>query len=109
MFRLTRQVRFSINDQRDDQLERRPSNSYGGYPSLNGAGRYFAADVTIAGELDPRSQYLMNIKSIDEAVRDALPDIERDVRTGATPTQIVVTLFDRLRTRWAGKIEEVRL
>ena len=75
MFRLTRQVRFSINDRRDDQLERRPSNSYGGYPSLNGAGRYFAADVTIAGELDPRSQYLMNIKSIDEAVHNALPDI----------------------------------
>ena len=31
------------------------------------------------------------------------------MRTGATPAQIVFSLFDRLRTRWAGKIEEVRL
>jgi 6-pyruvoyltetrahydropterin/6-carboxytetrahydropterin synthase len=110
MFRLTRQVRFSINDNPDGQLQGKPSNSYGGFPSLNGPGRYFAADVTIAGELDPQSQYLMNIKSIDEAVREALPDVEMAVRKGsASPAELVKLLFDRMKKRWPDKVEAVTL
>ena len=53
MFRLTRQVRFAVNDRPDDQLGGKPSNSYGGYPSLSGAGRYFAADDDNRGSDEP--------------------------------------------------------
>ena len=36
MFRLTREVRFAINHDADDQLDApRPTNGYGGFPSLN--------------------------------------------------------------------------
>src|SRR5438445_1969415 len=103
MFRLTRQVRFAVNDRPDDQLAGKPSNSYGGYPSLSGAGRYFAADVTIAGALEPHSQYLMNIKTIDVAVREALPAIDRALRDGeAAPVRLVRLLYARLSEQWPG-------
>jgi 6-pyruvoyltetrahydropterin/6-carboxytetrahydropterin synthase len=69
VFRLTREVRFSVNHVPDDQLASRPSNSFGGYPALTGAGQYFALQVTLGGELEPRTGYLLNIKQVDEAVR----------------------------------------
>jgi 6-pyruvoyltetrahydropterin/6-carboxytetrahydropterin synthase len=69
VFRLTREVRFAVNDAPDDQLASPPSNSFGGYPALTGAGRYFAIQVTLAGELEARTSYLLNIKQVDEAVR----------------------------------------
>jgi 6-pyruvoyltetrahydropterin/6-carboxytetrahydropterin synthase len=82
MFRLTRDVRFAINDEGDDdaQLQRSPSNSYGGYPSLVGYGRFYSLAVTLAGELDPQTGYLRNIKDIDDAVRrHVIPGIRADV------------------------------
>jgi hypothetical protein len=81
MFRLTREVRFAINDgDSDDQLRHPPSNSYGGYPSLVGYGRFYSLAVTLAGELDPATGYLRNIKDIDDAVRrHVIPAIRADV------------------------------
>jgi hypothetical protein len=76
MFRLTREVRFAVNDAAgddddDEHSDSPPSNSYGGYPSLVGYGRYYTLAVTLAGELDPATGYLRNIKEIDDAVRGA--------------------------------------
>ena len=82
MFRLTREVRFAINDggEADEQLSSAPSNSYGGYPSLVGYGRFYSLAVTLAGELDPATGYLRNIKDIDDAVRRrVIPAIRDDV------------------------------
>ena len=70
MFRLTREVRFAVNDSADDQLDHPPSNSFGGYPSLRGFGQFFSLQVTLEGKLDPRTCYLQNIKEIDQAVRE---------------------------------------
>jgi 6-pyruvoyltetrahydropterin/6-carboxytetrahydropterin synthase len=111
MFRLTREVRFAINPTPDDdeQLARSPSNSYGGYPSLTGIGHYFAARVTLAGDVDPGSQYLINIKRIDQAVRDALPAVERAVRGGTTPAALLTLLFELLRPRWPSQLVELAL
>jgi len=70
MFRLTREVRFAVNDgDADPQLSQPPTNSYGGYPSVVGYGRFYSLAVTLAGELDPATGYLRNIKDIDDAVR----------------------------------------
>ena len=84
MFRLTREVRFAINndgDAGDDpQLDAPPSNSYGGYPTLVGYGRFYSLAVTLAGELDPRTGYLRNINEIDDAVRrHIIPAMRADV------------------------------
>ncbi|HEY8665675.1 MAG TPA: 6-carboxytetrahydropterin synthase [Tepidisphaeraceae bacterium] len=70
MFRLTREVRFAVNAGESAAMAQgRPSNSYAGYPSLRGAGQFFVLRCTVAGELNAASQYLLNIKEIDEAVR----------------------------------------
>ena len=109
MFRLTREVRFSINDVPDDQLEHAPSNSYGGYPSFTGLGRYFAAHVTLRGELEWQSQYLVNIKRIDEAVRDALPAVHVLIREQKTGPAIVSHLFRHLHERWPAELQSLSL
>ena len=69
MFRLTREVRFALTDPDDPQLRQKPSNSFAGYPSLTGIRPYLALQVTLAGELEPQSSYLRNIKEIDDVVR----------------------------------------
>jgi 6-pyruvoyltetrahydropterin/6-carboxytetrahydropterin synthase len=92
MFRLTREVRFAINETADDQLSHPPSNSYGGYPSLTGFGRYFALQVTLEAPLDSRTGYLRNIKEIDSAVREKI--------IGKTLSP--VDIFAKLRDAWPG-------
>jgi 6-pyruvoyltetrahydropterin/6-carboxytetrahydropterin synthase len=84
VFRLTREVRFAVNHAPDDQLASRPPNSFGGYPALTGAGQYFALQVTLAGELEPRTSYLLNIKQVDEAVRGkVIPFVTELIRASA--------------------------
>ncbi len=109
MFRLTREVRFAVNDVPDDQLDHPPANSHGGYPSLTGVGHYLTAGVTLQGELELPSQYLVNIKRIDEAVRDALPAVQRMIRDRKTATAIVSHLFSHLRERWPTQLESLSL
>jgi 6-pyruvoyltetrahydropterin/6-carboxytetrahydropterin synthase len=80
MFRLTREVRFAINEVPDEQESHPPSNSYAGYPSLTGYGQYFRLQVTLQGDLDPASGYLRNIKDIDQRVREKIiPSIRTDL------------------------------
>jgi 6-pyruvoyltetrahydropterin/6-carboxytetrahydropterin synthase len=81
LFRLTREVRFAVNPgEDDDQLFHPAANSYGGYPSLSGYGPFLSLAVTLAGELDPATGYLRNIKDIDDAVRrHVIPGIRADV------------------------------
>ncbi len=110
MFRLTREVRFALNSEPDDQLARPPSNSYGGYPSLTRLGYYLTARVTLAGQLEPHSQYLVNIKRIDESVRESVPDLARAVREpGASYTALLSLLYGRLRGTWREALESVAL
>jgi 6-pyruvoyltetrahydropterin/6-carboxytetrahydropterin synthase len=105
MFRLTREVRFAINTSPDDQLQHKPANSYGGYPSLAGLGHFFTLEVTLAGDLDLASSYLINIKQIDMAVREiAIERIERIIRYNqfGGGANVVLMLFELLRDRWPG-------
>jgi 6-pyruvoyltetrahydropterin/6-carboxytetrahydropterin synthase len=100
MFRLTREVRFAINDLPDDQLQPSPSNSFGGYPSLRGFGQFFTIAVTLEGELDPRSCYLRNIKEIDQIVRTkAIALIDRSRRSHSVAT-LLPDLFSEIGSAW---------
>lgn len=105
MYRLTRQVRFAINAAPDDQLSNgRPSNSFAGFPSLTGLGHFFALDTTLQGPLHPQSQYLLNIKQIDAAVRQrVIPLIELAIRAGAGGG-VIRDAFDVMKSGWSESI-----
>ena len=105
MFRLTREVRFAINSVPDDQLDGKPSNSYGGFPSLTGLGHFFTLAITLSGAVDSGTSYLRNIKEIDDVVRrGAVPVVASAIRLGkfGGGGDVVIALFDLLRDAWPG-------
>src|SRR6476619_2209090 len=115
MFRLTREVRFAVNAAPDGQPAGPASNSFGGFPTLTGAGQFFTLQVTLAGELHPDSQYLLNIKDVDRVVRErAVPAIERALHAGGFGRGAGVDrdLFRLLQHAWPGAaatVESLRL
>ena len=113
MFRLTREVRFAVNRRPDDQLQSKPANSFGGYPSLTGFGQYFALQVTLEGGLQPDSGYLRNIKEIDSVVRQqAIPLVELRFRSDTSEAGglLLRDLFVLLSDSWPGtKLTSLRL
>ena len=111
MFRLTREVRFAINGPADPQLGRGPTNGYAGFPSLAGFGPFMTLQVTLAGPLDPVSNYLINIKQIDATVRErAIPKIAAAVHDGrTTPAQLLSRLEPALAAWPPLVLEELKL
>ncbi|HSU68573.1 MAG TPA: 6-carboxytetrahydropterin synthase, partial [Tepidisphaeraceae bacterium] len=112
MFRLTRQVRFAANDVGDPQPGQRPSNGYGGFPSLTRFGPYLELEATLAGPLDPVSGYLINIKQIDATVRQTAVPIVAQAIHGTrplTPPQLIRRLYDVLEAWPPLSLEELKL
>jgi 6-pyruvoyltetrahydropterin/6-carboxytetrahydropterin synthase len=100
VFRLTREVRFSVNRSGDDA---RGSNGHAGAPPLVGFGHYFSLRLTVSGGLDPDTAYLTNIKTIDAVVRErAVPLVADAVRSSSPPppARLIATLHERLRAGW---------
>ncbi|HZK80578.1 MAG TPA: 6-carboxytetrahydropterin synthase [Humisphaera sp.] len=105
MFRLTREVRFAVNRDDDSEQSNRPTNNYGGYPSLVGFGSFLTLQFTLSGKLDPVSNYVVNIKKIDAVFReDALPFIIDGLLGPVpfTPEEAVAKLYDLLDSSWRG-------
>ncbi|MEM0983828.1 MAG: 6-carboxytetrahydropterin synthase [Planctomycetota bacterium] len=83
-------------------------NGYGGKPAMAGLGRYYEFEVACAGEPDPATGYLINIKDIDDTVRGVLPDtVSKWIAEGdpRPPTAVCA----QLRSSVAGALEPVRL
>jgi len=56
---------------------------------MRGLGRFYQLDVTCLGEADPLTGYFMNIKEIDQAVRQqALPCLEEQIADEAAAADI---------------------
>ncbi len=69
MLRLTREVRFAIHTPADLPARQPAVNGYAGAPPLTGLGYFFTLQLTVAGEPEPHSNYLINIKRLDDRVR----------------------------------------
>lgn len=82
MLRLTREVRFSVAGAgaRGAAGAGKVYNAFGGYPGLTGEGLYLRLAVTLTGELDRASQYLVNIRDVDVAVRERVVPYLEEVR-----------------------------
>src|SRR2546423_2488810 len=100
MFRLTREVRFAANghDDRQQQLAGRPTNSYGGFPSLTCFAPWYAVRVTVSGQIDPQAQYLVDIRFIDAVVRDRVISTMQSLADLRSPGlgSAVASIFERL-------------
>lgn len=101
MFRLTREVRFAINQIPDDQLDHPASNGFGGFPALTGFGQYFELQATLQGELSRQSSYLRNIKEIDDAVKRLIVAKPMTLR--------IQSMFESLRKEWGDLLHSLSL
>ena len=73
MLELSRTVRFCLSGDPAD-LDSPRDNTFSAWPAMRGLGRYYELAVHCRGEADPDTGYFINIKQIDQAVRDhALP------------------------------------
>lgn len=100
MLELTRTVRFSINPA--GTAPARGLNGFAGSPCMTGLARHYEIDVACLGEPDPATGYLIDIKDIDQAVRDgALPLIDSACREHPTtqPSQLLPRLFAAVASR----------
>lgn len=93
MLTLTRTVRFAVNPPELGPSATAPGpNGYAGSPPVRGLGRHYELEVRCAGEIDPATGYLLNIKDIDRAVRTgAVPLIAR--ACAETPAADPASLF----------------
>lgn len=104
MFRLTREVRFALTGEAPST----PGNGHGGIPAIDRIAPWLTLRVTLAGELDGRSNYLRNIKDIDSAVRErAIPWLNQSA-IGSVPTSRLVNipgeLVEKLKDAWPGAV-----
>jgi len=118
MFRLTRELRLYVGGSSGGAGDVRasPPNGHAGYPSLLGAGQFRTVRITLAGEPDEESGYVINIKEIDQIVRqEGLAILEEAFgRSVLHPGEsvsdgiLIRALFERFRQTW-GNLERVEI
>lgn len=90
-------------------------NTFAAWPSMDGLGWYFELEVCCRGEVDPRTGYFLNIKTIDEAVRQtAIPTLHRALKASSEqnmprPESILPDLGGALDGRLFGCVAIIRL
>ena len=76
-------------------------NTFSAWPAMRGLGRYYELHICCRGEADPTTGYFLNIRHIDEAVREhVLPDMEQwvDPRQGGGADTPMGELMRRIAT-----------
>jgi 6-pyruvoyltetrahydropterin/6-carboxytetrahydropterin synthase len=101
---LSRTVRFAVNPpQLGDAATRTGPNGYAGSPPIRGLGRHYELQVTSIGQADATTGYLLNIKDVDKAARDAaIPIIARACHE--TPTADPASLMPAITGALAASI-----
>jgi len=113
MLELSRTVRFCLSGDSGD-LEMPRANTFSAWPAMRGLGRYYELVVTCRGQADPQTGYFINIKAIDQAVRQrALPMLsDRIADESAAPATpmggLMRALFDAVDPTLRGTVAQVR-
>ena len=120
MLKLSRTVRLCVGDGSPaggtcPPEMTRLSNTFAAWPAMRGLGRYYEIDVACRGDVDPVTGYFINIKQIDEAVRDRVlsyledliagPEHPAAIPMGETMRSILTRLVEPLH----DSVERVRL
>jgi len=113
MFRLTRQVRFSINP--FGPFSQEGANSYASVPSGEGLCLFLALTIEVAGPLDPDTGFVVNVMEIDRQAREhTVPllaeHIRRRFRDGqAVSLSDLVGLLHEARQALEGRLATARV
>ena len=114
MLELSRTVRFCLSGEMGDLASPR-DNTFSAWPAMRGLGRYYELAVTCRGEADPQTGYFINIKTIDQVVREhVLPALaEQIVDESAAATTPMGALMRRTHEAidppLNGTVSDVRL
>jgi len=111
--RLTRTVRFSVNDAvsgagEPSAREGKAANGFAGHPSMRGLGRHYELDVFARGEVDERTGYFVNIAEVDAAARRAaIPVIQGACDAGegdamAALARVIGAMLGEMDGRFCG-------
>ncbi|HEX8324809.1 MAG TPA: 6-carboxytetrahydropterin synthase [Tepidisphaeraceae bacterium] len=109
MYRLCREVRFNLPT--GGQTAAAGTNGHAGTPAADGPAVHWAVRVTLSGDPDPTSAYLIDIKRIDDAVRREAFGLLAAAATsaGGLPGTVLST-FAVLKSAWPGRrVERVEI
>lgn len=109
MVELSRTIRFAVGSLTPPEKDPH-RNGFGGSPRLTGLGAHYELVVTCAGEPDPATGYLINIKDIDRAATSTAVEIIRDrfVRDrDASPAHMLPMIADGLSRKLAAPLRRV--
>jgi len=119
--RVTRRVHFSAAHRlfRDDWSQEENASVFGACSNPNWHGHNYELDVTVEGDIDPETGFVMDLKTLKERVQEfALADVDHrnlnlDVEwmEGVIPTteNLVVALWRRLEPVLPEGVRLVRL
>ncbi|MDX1567285.1 MAG: 6-carboxytetrahydropterin synthase [Longimicrobiales bacterium] len=119
--RVTRRVHFSAAHRlaREEWSEEENARVFGACSNPNWHGHNYELDVTVEGEVDPETGYVMDLKLLKERVHEvAVSDVDHrnlnlDVEwmEGVIPTteNLVVRLWDRLEPEMPDGVRLARL
>lgn len=107
MVSLKRTIRFAINTHQPVALT---PNGYAGSPSIKGFGRHYELDVVCEGEIHRTTGYLLDIKSVDRAVRGiVIPLIHAACRDHpeSDPEDLMPRLVDETDRALGGRLRSL--
>lgn len=79
------------------------ANSWAGWPTAVGIAPFFRVQATIAGDPDPTTGYLCDIKVLDDLLRaQVLTELRKRGALGTTPEHLIQALWDQLAEKRPG-------
>ena len=113
MFQLSREIRFSIDPSNATQRPAEGRNGHAGKPSLTRIGSpFFRLVVTLQGAPQADTGYLLNIKTIDEAVRDRAIPLVRETggREASGSPRVLIDCYTALANAFAPhRLQQIEL
>lgn len=112
---LSRTVRFCLNDTiTPHAVQAGRHNTFSAWPPMQGLGRYYELDVLCRGEADPATGYFINIKHVDDAVRQrALPLMHKALQSqpdhDVPVAGLLADVLEALQPQLKDAVERVRL